>query len=339
MKNSKFRSKFGIGRKFIFTLALFVLCFAVANVVRIQAGEGDSGRGWLWGGSEDADLAPADGLANGNETMLYDISMNNVDGGGSYDYGVNIPIGDGDVTGYAWSNTVGWIDFNPQDHCGSDYAAASCSPPSGSAGVFRSGNTLTGWARIVGIATESAVDNSGGWEGWIYVDNVAINSDNTLQGYGWHGEALAPAGSNNYAYGLGYVDFSNAWIEVSCTPACGSEDNNSFCAGTSGPTGQLCLEGSASPVSGSGPWTWTCECGGNTVTCDSAVDPPIDGVCGDAAGKNFCDGSVTGTLCEFGSASSVTGTLELQWTCSGECGGDDVTCTASGRCGQIEVNP
>ena len=153
--------------------------------------------GWLWGGTtEDSPgtLERATGLG-------WVSSDNTTPGaGGGPGYGLNIPpdtcTGSGcDVTGYAWSSNVGWIDFqpsspypgnrgNPSDNCG----VGSC--PNFPA--RRNGNNLEGWARIVSIAQAGL--NSGGWEGWIKLRGpnygVTITNDNPpkVTDYGWSPE-------------------------------------------------------------------------------------------------------------------------------------------------------
>ena len=39
------------------------------------------------------------------------ISFNNTSGSGAIDYGINIDV-DGTLSGYAWSENIGWISFN-----------------------------------------------------------------------------------------------------------------------------------------------------------------------------------------------------------------------------------
>ena len=77
MKISRLLKK---GRRWFFSLALFVLVFALACAVKIQAAGNVTG--WLWGGTED-------GL--GNNTGVGWISVNNTSGGGATNYGVNVP--------------------------------------------------------------------------------------------------------------------------------------------------------------------------------------------------------------------------------------------------------
>jgi len=109
--------------------------------------------------------------------------------------------------------------------------------------------------------------------------------------------------------------------------ACGSSNGADF---TSAPTANLCSAGTATAVTGSGPWTWSCVGGngGTTATC-SALDPPrpVNGQCGPANGVTTSAAPTSG-LCSAGAASSVTGSGPWTWTCAGSNGGAAATCSA-----------
>ena len=187
------------GKKIILTFLLFLAAFSLAGAVKIKASTTDNATGWGWGGSDDG---------AGNKTGLGWISTNNTNTGGGVSYGLKIPTSDGAVTGYAWSENLGWIDFNPQDHCttgaadATHYSTASCANKDGNTGgVSRSGNNLIGWARFVGIAQESAKNNSGGWQGWIHLNDttgskygiIVDNATGKLSGNAWSDELGAIA--------------------------------------------------------------------------------------------------------------------------------------------------
>jgi len=183
MKNSRKKNIFARGRKFVFTLALFVLVFAAASAVKVQAAGNVTG--WLWGG----------GAGNPGNTNVGWISMSSVNpgAGGSVDYGVNIPLTNGLVTGYAWSENIGWVSFNAGDLSG-------C--PSGTCNASRDGNYLKGWAKIMSIPQAGA--NAGGWAGWISLSGA---------NYGVEISKMDGTGSNpTYAWSneLGWIDFSRA---------------------------------------------------------------------------------------------------------------------------------
>ena len=214
-------------KRIILTVIVFCAIFIVASAIKVKAGTGENSNGWLWGGGAEYDGSiPWDGT----NTNVGWISMNSTncdpdnDGiteGGATDnptypfcpsgiatksYGVTIPSAGG-LTGYVWSANLGYIDFNPQDHCittgsadDTHYKALSCKNiENTTGGVTRNGNSLTGWARIVDIAKDSAIGNSGGWSGWIkfgkggyYIANgvngVVIDADTgELSGYAFAG--------------------------------------------------------------------------------------------------------------------------------------------------------
>jgi VCBS repeat-containing protein len=198
----------------IITIALILLVAAglVAAGLIAQAGSGDNTTGWLWGGSDDG---------AGNASGLGWISMNNTNPGadGSVSYGVTIPTGGGNVTGYAWSENLGWINFDP----------VGPYPASPNYSAKRVGDNLEGWARIVYIKEALAQGNSGGWEGWIKLkgSNYGVSIDpstGALSGYAWSDE-------------LGWIDFSGATTEASPPSFNYSLSNSGNITVTQGDTG------------------------------------------------------------------------------------------------------
>jgi hypothetical protein len=181
-------------KKIFLTLFIGAIIFFTISVAKIKAGTGSGGIGWLWGGTDDG---------SANSTGVGWISMNNVTpgAGGAVSYGVNIPTIDGSLSGYAWSENVGWISFNGTD-------LANCP---GATPAQRVGNSIQGWARIIGIKTEYEASNSGGWLGCVKLNGTAQNGStygvqintgvtpNTLSGYAWSDE-------------LGWIDFSRASV-------------------------------------------------------------------------------------------------------------------------------
>lgn len=167
-------------RKTLKTLAVIVFVFGVATFIKASAA--GNTLGWLWGGSESV----SDGAIDGNESGLGWISMSGTT------YGVTIPETDGPLSGYSWSENVGWIDFAP----------AGPYPTAPNYSARRTGNSLEGWARVTSIANAGA--NAGGWLGWVKLSGtsqngtpygVSIGAGGTLGGYAWSDE-------------LGAIDFS-----------------------------------------------------------------------------------------------------------------------------------
>lgn len=94
------------------------------------------------------------------------------------DYGVNIDQLTGNFSGYAWSENIGWIDFAPS----SGYPEA----PNNGAKLEATGD-VTGWAKAL-----SADGN--GWDGWIKMSGSWSNgvklSGSNFTGYAWGSDVI-----------------------------------------------------------------------------------------------------------------------------------------------------
>lgn len=105
---------------------------------------------------------------------------------GSVDYGVNADEDTGVLSGYAWNDAVGWISFNTSDLSG-------C--PVGTCSATLSGGDLVGWAKAL-----SADGN--GWDGFIRLfDGSPAN----------YGVSVSAGAFSGYAWGsdvVGWIDFS-----------------------------------------------------------------------------------------------------------------------------------
>ncbi len=127
------------------------------------------------------------------------ISFNNTNHTGTVSYGVNIEE-DGNLTGYAWSSNIGWIHFDPSGPF-----------PSGSysAKVDLSTKELGGWARACSVFTSgcsgSLSANTGGWDGWISFSGsspdygVFVDDNGKFQNYAWGGGTV-----------IGWISFSGS---------------------------------------------------------------------------------------------------------------------------------
>jgi hypothetical protein len=167
-------------KKTIISTLIIVFTLGIFSFSKVNASVTENISGWLWGGSDDG---------AGNKTGLGWISLNNTNTGTAVSYGANISSIDGVMSGYGWSENIGWISFNSGDLSG-------C--PSGSCTARRAGNNIQGWARIISIRDALTVGNSGGWQGWIKLNGVTISGSN-FSGYAWSDE-------------LGWIDFSRASI-------------------------------------------------------------------------------------------------------------------------------
>jgi hypothetical protein len=257
--------------------AILGLAFFVSKV---NAGVANNVTGWLWGGSD---------------TNLGWISMNNTNQAGAIDYGVSIPATDDAVTGFAWSENVGWIDFAPAGPyptvvTGDDYPYAT----------KRLGDRLVGWARIVSIQQAGA--NAGGWSGWIRLSSDA--SDPIV--YGVDITKMDGTGANpTYAWSneFGWIDFSGALIAVATPGACGDADTLGAYAATDSEwtaggsrNGYACVGDSAVstvsfPAEGA-TVTWLC----GSVNCSGSR--ALAGCTPNGCELNTCVGETCDDTCE-----------------------------------------
>jgi len=109
-------------------------------------------------------------------------------------FGISIDA-NGDLSGYAWSDNIGWISANEDD-------LDDC--PQGACKAKLSGNNLQGWMRALS-------QDGNGWDGWI-----------SLKGSGY-GPTVSGGNFSGYAWGsdvVGWIDFANARTEFdnTCTP-------------------------------------------------------------------------------------------------------------------------
>jgi hypothetical protein len=113
------------------------------------------------------------------------ISFNcaDVDSCGTSNYGVGIGT-DNKLSGYAWSDNIGWVTFNESELGG-------C--PEGDCKAKFVGNQLVGWARA--LAGKDASDD---WDGWISLSKqasetidygISLNETTSVfEGYAWGNE-------------------------------------------------------------------------------------------------------------------------------------------------------
>ncbi len=126
------------------------------------------------------------------------VSFNCTDEGtcSSSDYGVDFSEADGDMSGYAWSENVGWITFNRGD-AGNPPAAPfnDGSESDPIAQVDLDTYELSGWCR--------ALSYGDGWDGWVSLSTttsdygIAKSSENQeFEGYAWGDEVIGWLSSN-----------------------------------------------------------------------------------------------------------------------------------------------
>ncbi len=101
-----------------------------------------------------------------------------------------------------------------------------------------------------------------------------------------------------------YATLTSSSGNVVVNGACGSSNGAGL---TGAPTSNLCSAGTASAVTGAGPWNWTCAGfgGGTTASCSALLE--VNGSCGSANGVAVTI-APTKNLCAAGGASAFSGT-------------------------------
>lgn len=190
--------------------------------------------GWAWGGTTDNAVGTVPLNIGGgvqqncgthtppncaptlsNASGVGWISLSNVTGGGATPYGLTVPAGNGDARGYAWSERIGWINFDPAG----PYPNCAACPATD---VQRVNNKLVGWARVesINIALHQQVtlpngailpNNSGNWEGWI---EFSPSYTGTIGGTQYAGVEIRPQGSGSTREEIRGYAWSNelGWI-------------------------------------------------------------------------------------------------------------------------------
>lgn len=160
------------------------LSYKIAN-----AAAGGNVFGWAW--SENIGWISF----NCDHTTDGTLPPNNTNTCGTSGYSVNVDLSTGNFSGHAWSSNVGWIDFVPAadltTYPGCGFPSAPCET------VKRSGNTVTGWAKILALGNDGWLkmsdDSVSVWNG----KGVKIDSGTgDFSGWAWNGG------------GIGWVSFN-----------------------------------------------------------------------------------------------------------------------------------
>jgi hypothetical protein len=202
--------------------------------------------------------------------------------------------------------------------------------PGGKFAYARTGTVLTESATFTCAAPAAGCPD---WTETVEADFTALNSDNADPSWsmgtpGYSGNPPDPA-------------TCAAAIDGACGIAHGTTT-------TSKPTSNLCSAGTASAVTGSGPWTWSClgTNGGSNANCSAARTPctaycSLLPLCGPAQGvpsatfpasgrcgtRTAADGTVIGFISSMLNT-TTWGISTWDWTCYSECCGTSVSCSA-----------
>ena len=298
-------------KKFLIPTVLGIL-FWVCLGIRADAGTNENTTGWLWGGGDNG---------SGINSGVGWISVNNLSGGGSVSYGINIPTGNNNLSGSAYGENMGYIVFD-------NSAGLLNGCPDGDCRAYRSGTDIRGWARFSDIAQGGA--NAGGNVGWIHLSGAAqngstygvkIGANGQMNGYGWSDE-------------FGYISFARVTANIP----------SYSCIGTI-PSSAVMFPNDDVGLDIDTPYTYNdtdtgtrcqyhCFAGYGWDTVSSTCKQSINGQCGSAQGGSV-DTIPTANLCSVGTSSGVYvnsahvyGTADWAWNCSGLYGGNYASCGA-----------
>ncbi len=203
-----------------FIILLCVLGIGLATTV--AAANTSDFSGWAWFGSSTDDGTPDDGVGWAS------MSCENQGTCGTVDYAMTINLRTGVLSGDIWigessggglpgQNAIGWMTFDRSD------AGTPPAAPYQSGSFIAKADTVTGevtgWARILRLKDEGLAHGFDDW-GWVRFDgwaqDVVINLvDTTISGYAWSGGGTIPGGAYDPSVGLGWLDFSDAEVDLS----------------------------------------------------------------------------------------------------------------------------
>lgn len=165
--------------------------------------------------------------------------------------------------------------------------------------------------------------------GWTSTHSCAVLSTGSMKCWGSNSSGELGTGSTTPSIAYEPVDVKLCPINGSCGAANGV-------GVASAPSSNLCTTGTATAVSGSGPFTWSCNGSGGGTNAACSAPLQINGACGSANGGAFYVPPAV-NLCFAGFSSSVSGSGPYTWTCTGANGGTNANCSAlrkfDGVCG------
>lgn len=125
-----------------------------------------------------ASATPITGYAWSDNIGWISFNCSNTSTCGTSNYGLSIAA-DGTISGYAWSDNIGWVSANAADVAGCP--SAPCTPV-----ISITTGAVTGWFR--------ALANGGGWDGWIRLSGPGygptLATDGTFSGYAWGSDVV-----------------------------------------------------------------------------------------------------------------------------------------------------
>lgn len=191
-------------KSFIIISFILAFVFSFLPFEKAMAGASDNVSGWAWSENIGWISFNSSNCDSDDDGSSDDVNFSNCPVGQPVaDYGVSVDLaGTGDFSGYAWSENIGWISFEPASVVG-------C--PSGSCQAnLNASNEVTGWARACSVfqsgCSGALASNLGGWDGWIH-----------LQGANY--QVVYNSGTkelSGFAFGDGNAVGVFGWISFNC---------------------------------------------------------------------------------------------------------------------------
>ncbi|MGO9375682.1 MAG: carboxypeptidase regulatory-like domain-containing protein [Syntrophobacteraceae bacterium] len=251
---------------------------------------------------------------------------------------IDYPSIEGGSTSVAGINNSGTITGTYQ---GYGFIATLTPPPpssiSGTVTYSSNGSPFPGVTMTLAITGSSSQTTTTAADGSYTFSGVAYGSTYTVT------PSLAQY-TFSPAYSSGNINGSNLTLNftgalsTAVNGVCGPASTEGF---LTAPRTNLCSKGTASTVTGTGPWYWTCKGTGGGTTVGCSANLKVNGACGTANAKAFTTPPST-NLCTKGTFSGLTGSGPWTWTCAGAYGGTPADCSAKleviGACGSATAN-
>lgn len=167
------------------------------------------------------------------------------------------------------------------------------------------------------------------------LDGIIPDSFSSTYTYSSDGTSYTVSSVLSSGYAYQYNSATGTYSTLEPTPGvCGSSNGANL---SSIPSTNLCNAGTASSVSGSGPWSWTCAGTNSGITASCATGGiPVAGACGSANGKTYSSLATSygsDTICTSGNQNPTTVNFpdagsSSSWTCVGQNSGTTDSCSA-----------
>lgn len=188
-----FQKKFSTIIKFFIIGILPVLAFSIHLISPYNK---------ISNNSDDTDISNIAFAQTSGKTRLTGYAWSDNIGWISFNEGVRPVLvqSNGYLVGFAWAPSIGWVQF------GNLLGFPTNSPSTGSNNARFVGDTITGWVRAVVAVPPSGVipDNRGGWDGWIALNGATHTISKNISG-----------NLSGFAYGaevVGWIDMSGVRI-------------------------------------------------------------------------------------------------------------------------------